>query len=185
MKKVKLLYLLASCLTFSLLSTSCSDDDDDNNESNSNIELYINGVKQKINNFVDSPIIYDNNEFQFSTYFGDEESGNIIFFNFDDISLNDLAVGDDLTNKTSWGDYDLFYENDFYKLFDNHPVLTNTQYKQYLGQAIVKEFDKNNGTIKVEFSNIKIPTFDAGDPYKQPEKTATVKAVFSGKIDFD
>jgi len=185
MKNLKPLYLLALILIFNLLTTSCSDDDDGGNESGFGIELFVNDTKQSIHNLIDNPIIYSDNELQFNTYFGSKDRGDIVFLNFKGISFNNLSIGDDLAVKASNCDYNLFYENDTYMLFKNHPVLSNNQYNEYKGQAIVKELDQNNGTIKVEFSNMKIPIFDVGDPYKQPEKAATVKGVFSGKIDFD
>jgi hypothetical protein len=183
-------YLLFSIIAlFSVGFISCGDEDE-GDEGNDLVELYINNTKQKTytNPNADiylNPILYDESktELSFSALFGDIESGQLIILSFEGISLNDLTVGDDLAAKTTWAEYTLMYGNDIYMLFDNHPVLTNNQYKQHMGQVIVKEFDKNNGTIKVEFSNVKIPTFDAGNPYKQPEKTAAVKAVFSGKID--
>jgi hypothetical protein len=187
MKKNLLFILVISLLGWSFIS--CSDDDDDNNEGNA-IELYINDVSQKTypNSVISMvPISYDNSskKIGFSVYFGDKERGDIITLTFEGISLNDLKVGDDIAIKTSWGNYHLFYENDTYMLFDNHPVLSHNQYNEYKGKGIVKEFDKNSNTIKVEFSNIKIPTYNIGNPYEQPKKTATVKVLFSGKIEFN
>lgn len=177
--KKNLLFAL-SILLFSISFASCSsDDDNDYTENNSFIELYINDVKQKVseNNNLIAPIVYDDGLAFYIYYNGG--SGNGFWLNFDGISLDNLKVGDDLVKKSTEYDYQLEFESDHYWLLKSYTEAS--QFKDYQGQALVSEFDNSNKTIKVEFTNIKLPILKGITPSN--DKVAKVKCTIKYKID--
>lgn len=183
--KKKLLFILS--IVFLGLSFASCGDEEDKAENGSYIELFINGDKQTIkgDNII-SPITYDSGgtygepSLFFYIYCDDKDNEDGGFFpDFTGISLDEIKVGDDLITKCSDFYYLLGYKDDSYIL--DKKSSSKSEFEGYQGKAIVKEYDKSNKIIKVEFSDITMPIQKG--IYPSNEKTATVKCVIRYQID--
>ena len=162
--KKNILFIL-SVLIFSVLFMSCSSDDDDNDDIDTGsvkYEVYLNDINQKISSI--SNIEYNTanviGEPQLKAYlYGDEGSQfTTLVMTFDNLKLADINVGDDLISKNGVITfYMLICDKGTYTMGDTMTDQNGKPiYVGYIGQAIVKSFNKSNNEIDIEFKDTKV-----------------------------
>lgn len=189
----KLRFLFFAVLTCSLITfNSCSGDDENGDIGATKLGtsiLYIDG--NRMNTESQSALIFNSIQYdKSSTTFPTPEisfvvawgnDGESALFNFEGINLNDLNVGDNLTDICSKYGYQIDYNNNVYWLMSN---LSNySDLKDWRGQFIVKELNSDKTEIKVDFENVKIPILNSS---LKPDKTKfiSIKGSMKYKIDF-
>lgn len=159
MEKNNLKHFTFLLISFLMLSfASCSKDDDDNGNPSQSIELNINN--SPINTFSDlSGITYrvpnlTGTKSLTATIFIDEDNSTHLSIQFLNLDLDNIKVGDDLSNHKSY-EVTLFYKKEMYLL--NNLFVNADKFKQYKGQVVITEYDKSKQSMKLEFKNITLP----------------------------
>ncbi|MBF0651355.1 hypothetical protein IR083_21295 [Dysgonomonas sp. GY75] len=161
--KKNILFIL-SVLIFSVAFMSCSSDDnnDDNDTGSAKYDLYLDNAQQKTSSI--SNIEYNETnmvgEPQLKVYlYGDDGSQfTTLTMTFDNLRLADINVGDDLISKNGVITfYMLVCDKGTYTMGDKMTDQNGKPiYVGYMGQAIVKSFDKSNNNIDIEFKDTKV-----------------------------
>lgn len=157
MKKV---CILITMLLMTIIFISCSyDDDGDISEGKVSAELNINDKKAEVISDLSNiafriPNLTGTKSLT-ATIFINEDNSTHLSIQFLDLDLEDINVGDDLSNN-KWYETTLYYKKEMY-LLNNLFVENKNKFEQYKGQVIVKEYDKSNQIIKLEFKNITLP----------------------------
>lgn len=189
--KKHILFIL-SVIIFSLPFVSCSsDDDEDNNGSQlGTINLFIDGNKMNTNTtFLASSISYDKptitfpkSEFSIMIIFGDDESQSA-FFNFKEVDLEKMKVGDDLLKLCKDYGYQITYLGDEYWLHSD--INWFNEFTDGKGKFIVKELNTEKTIINIEFQDIKIPVLEGSLLKPDRSKMIDIKGNIKYEIDFN
>lgn len=158
----KFLSVLVMVCCFSFTFSSCSDDDN-HGSGNTEIEFYINDVKQTTHlDILTIPLQYSDMPpigAVLDVIVTFDEGNNLTNpysarLSFRGVKLENMKVGDDLVTTTNFS-YLMYYKNETYSL--EKEDTNKTSFKGYGGSVIIKEINLGNRTMKVEFSNITIP----------------------------
>jgi hypothetical protein len=159
--KKNLLFML-SIFVLSISFVSCGNDDE-NDDSNSNtLELYLDNVKQEVSSISNIEYITTNvvGETQLKAYFygGDGSQFTSFTMTFDNVKLSEINIGDNLISKNRvMTYYMLICDKGMYTMGDIMTDLNgNPIFVGYIGQAVVKSFDKTNNKMEIEFKDVKL-----------------------------
>lgn len=153
LKHLIILVLLISGFTLS----SCSDDDNDShsqsiglNINNNPVNIFadLSGITYRVPNLTGTKSLT-------TTIFIDESNSTHLSIQFLNLDLDDINVGDDLSNHKSY-EVTLYYKKEMY-LLNNSFVSNKDRFEEYKGQVIVTEYNKSNQIIKLEFKDITLP----------------------------
>lgn len=152
--KKNILFIL-SVLIFSVSFVSCSsDDDDDNTTDGFKSDFYIGDEKQDISELI-SNIFYDESDKTISVLLmseNDNKKLNQFHATFEDVDFNLLKVGDNLVQKADMVNYLLGLNRDS-KMYNMVKDPYDTNYKNYIGKAIVKSIDISKKYLEIDFQN--------------------------------
>jgi len=183
MKKY-VLHLLSALFIASLSFTSCSDDNHDNDENTDNnliMELYVDNIKKNTNlDMYTIPIqygvTYGTPSLSLTFCFTEDINQSdpyVLTMNFDGVKLEDLNIGDDLAQMTSYSYLLLGYKGENYGISISDT--SKDSFRGYQGQVIIKELDLNKMVMKIELSQITLAQYLNIATNPTNEKTIKIK----------
>ena len=154
--KKNILFIL-SMLVFSLSFVSCGSDDDDNDEASTGTfksNFYVGEEKQDISELISGISYSESGKTINVILMGENENKKLKQFHatFEDIDFSTLKVGDDLVQKADMVNYLLGTnkDNGMYTMVKD-PYDTN--YKGYIGKAVVETIDVSKKYLEIDFQN--------------------------------
>ena len=161
MAKYLKLFMVALFTTMSFALTSCGDDEDDDVSFGNRGTISINNVKYDIDKYMTYDGKWDSYSEEGSFgFFIDIKEGKTITpwpYTFDFESENVPKVGDDLSKM----DLTMSLLSDYY----TELTLIETEYVS--GSAVIKNINKTDETITIQFSNLKMKGYGYRDGYNK------------------
>ena len=156
--KKNLLFIL-SILVLSVSFVSCSKDEDDNGGETGRFrsDFYIGNEKQDISELI-SNIFYDEADKTISILLMSENDNKKLqqfHARFEDVDFNSLKVGDDLVQKADMVNYMLGMNKDN-KMYSMVKDPYDTNYKNYIGKAVIKAIDTSKKYIEIDFQDVTV-----------------------------
>ncbi len=185
--KKNLLQIISILFLFPLLTISCSDDENENS-GNANTELYVDDIKKNTSlEIYTVPIQYSttNNSHSLSIIISFIENGNQsnpygLMMSFKGYKLENMNVGDDLTQITTYSYLLLSYNGNNYGLSKSDA--TKNEFKGYQGQVIIKELNLDKMIMKVELSGIILPKYKNSITNPTNEETLKIRGYIKDEI---
>lgn len=178
--KKNILFIL-SILTFSVLFASCSSNDDENDDNTTGIfksSFYVGEEKQDVIELI-SGISYDKNSKTINVILmGENENKKLKQFHasFEDIDFNTLKIDDDLVQKADMVNYLLGVNKDS-RMYSMVKDPYDTNYKNYIGKAIVKSIDISKKYLEIDFQNATVVGGTSSSKVEQKIKGSIASSV--------